>query len=256
MKTSKKEPQVDIIIPNYNKDKYLTECIESVINQTYKNWFLYIIDDNSKDKSKEILQKYKTFQNIKVLSLNKNKGPSFCRNLGMRISNAQFISFLDSDDIWTSDKLKTQINFMLINNYEFTYTDYIPFFHKNKNKKYINNTTLEKSFNFNEFILNTSINSSTMILKRESVGLIRFKKTKLLEDYLFKCEVLKKIRAYKINKPLAYYRIIPGARSSNKILNVIWLWKINKNYNKLNFFINIKTIFLAIFNSFKKYGVK
>ena len=112
MKTSKKEPQVDIIIPNYNKDKYLTECIESVINQTYKNWFLYIIDDNSKDKSKEILQKYKTFQNIKVLSLNKNKGPSFCRNLGMRISNAQFISFLDSDDIWTSDKLKTQINFM------------------------------------------------------------------------------------------------------------------------------------------------
>ena len=54
----------------------------------------------------------------------------------MRISNAQFISFLDSDDIWTSDKLKTQINFMLINNCEFTYTDYNKFFHKNKNKIY------------------------------------------------------------------------------------------------------------------------
>ena len=256
MQITTKEPNVDIIIPNYNKGKYLDECIESVINQTYKNWHLYIIDDASKDESTEILNKYKNFQNIKILKLNKNKGPSFCRNLGIRISNSQYISFLDSDDIWINEKLEKQINFMVKNNYDFTYTDYIPFFHKNKSKIYINNTSLEESFNYHEFIFNTSINSSTMILTRKVIGLVRFKKTKLLEDYLFKCEILKNIRAYKVKKVLAYYRIIPGARSSSKISNVIWLWKINKNYNKLKFFTNTKTIFFAILNSFKKYGIK
>ena len=100
------DPNIDIIVPNYNKANYLDECIGSILNQTYVNWSLYIIDDCSTDNSSNILNKYKNEKKIKIIKLKKNKGPSFCRNLGMRLSKAEYISFLDSDDYWTNDKFK------------------------------------------------------------------------------------------------------------------------------------------------------
>ena len=127
-------PWVDVIITNFNKAKFLEECINSVIHQTYKNWKLYIIDDSSSDDSLKIINKFSKLENINIIKLSKNKGPSFCRNYGMRVSKSKYISFLDSDDKWTSEKLSKQIDFMEKNNYYFTYTDYTPFFEKNKKK--------------------------------------------------------------------------------------------------------------------------
>ena len=116
---------IDIIIPNYNKSKYLEQCINSVIDQSYKNWNLYIVDDCSSDDSLSVLKKYNNNKQIEVIKLNKNKGPAFCRNLAMRISNSEYISFLDSDDYWKKDKLYKQLNFMEQNKYKFTYIDYL-----------------------------------------------------------------------------------------------------------------------------------
>ena len=214
------DPNIDIIVPNYNKANYLDECIGSVLNQTYVNWSLYIIDDCSTDNSSNILNKYKNEKKIKIIKLKKNKGPSFCRNLGMRLSKAEYISFLDSDDYWTNEKLQIQILYMIKNNLNFTYTDYIPFITKNNQKVYKKETNLKKSFRFDDFIINSSINSSTMIIAKKIIKTKKFKKIRLLEDYLFKCDLLKSnIEAEKIDNSLAYYRILPGNRSSNKVLN-------------------------------------
>ena len=60
-------PLIDIIIPNYNKAKYLKECLESVINQTYKNWKIYLIDDFSNDDSRRILNDFRSYDNIKLI---------------------------------------------------------------------------------------------------------------------------------------------------------------------------------------------
>ena len=100
------KPIVDIIIPNYNKGPFLDECINSVINQSYEYWSLFIIDDCSTDNSSQILDKYKNRKNFKIIKLNKNKGPSFCRNLGMRVSKSDYMAFLDSDDWWSPKKLE------------------------------------------------------------------------------------------------------------------------------------------------------
>ena len=129
-----KKISVDVIMPNFNKAQFVEESINSVISQTYKNWFLYIIDDNSDDNSKEILDKFSDKKNIIIIKLKKNKGPSFCRNYAMRISKSKYISFIDSDDTWANDKLEKQLFFMEENNLKFTYTDYTPFFQKNGNK--------------------------------------------------------------------------------------------------------------------------
>ncbi len=247
-------PQIDVIIPNFNKGNYLKECLDSVIRQTYKNWCLYIIDDCSNDNSKTILKDYENKKNFNVIKLKKNKGPSFCRNLGIRISKAEYIAFLDSDDYWLKDKLKNQIAFMLKSDFQFTYTDYTSFFMKNNLFK---KTNLKESFNFKEFTRNSSINSSTMVLTRKIIKTHKFKKIQLLEDYLFKCDILRKNNtATKLNNNLAYYRILPQNRSSNKTKNLIYLWRINNKFNNLTILDNIRSVLGIMINSLKKYGFK
>ena len=96
---------VDIIIPNFNKAIYIEETIQSVIDQKFDNWKLYIIDNNSSDGSIKILKKFDNFKNkIKIIYLKRNKGAYFSRNLGLRISSSKYVCFLDSGDIWKDDK--------------------------------------------------------------------------------------------------------------------------------------------------------
>ena len=245
---------IDIIIPNYNKSQYLEECINSVVSQTFKNWKLYIVDDFSTDNSLQVIKKYNTLNNINIIKLKKNKGPAFCRNLGVRISSSPYISFLDSDDLWVKNKLEKQIIFMIKNKFSFTFSDYYWF--KNINSKDYKSTQITNSLSFREFLNNSSINSSTMILKRDIIKNTRFKNVNH-EDYLFKCDILRSgVVAYKINDKLAYYRIIKTSRSSNKFVNLFYLWKINSKYNKLNFFKNLISVISISINSLKKYGFK
>ena len=248
---------VDVILPNYNKAEFLEEAINSVFTQTYKNWHLYIIDDNSSDNSEKIIDKFSNLKNVTIIKLQKNKGPSFCRNYATRISKSKYISFIDSDDSWLSDKLEKQIYFMEKHNLSFTYTDYTPFFENFGKKKIKKRTFLKDHFNYRTFIRNSSINTTTMIIARSILGSHRFRKIKLLEDYLFKCKLLKGNNiAKKLDENLAFYRISNKSRSSQRLKNIYWLWHINKNYNKLNFFDNIISIFFISINSIKKYGIK
>ena len=256
-KLIKEEPSVDVILPNYNKAKFLEEAINSVIYQTYKNWNLYIIDDHSSDNSFEIINKFLNIKNTNIIRLKKNMGPSFCRNYGMRLSKSKYISFLDSDDNWTEDKLEKQIFFMEENDLNFTYTDYTPFFEDKGVKKFRERTFLKNFFDFKAFIKNSSINTTTMIISRSILGTHRFKKIKLLEDYLFKCDLFKDNNtAIKPNENLGFYRILVNSRSSQRIKNIYWLWYINKNFNNLNIFQNMASIFFISINSIKKYGIK
>ena len=73
-----KLPTIDIIIPNYNKAKYLNQCLDSILSQTYKNWKIYLVDDNSHDDSAKIFNKYENIANIKFFLLKENKGPACC----------------------------------------------------------------------------------------------------------------------------------------------------------------------------------
>lgn len=249
----REKPFVDVILPNYNKAEFLEEAIQSVVSQSYKNWKLLIIDDFSNDASSKIISRYKNNKNIKTIFLSKNKGVSFCRNLGIRLSNSKYIAFIDSDDYWTKDKLVEQIAFMEKFNYVFTYTNYTPFTLKKIKKEILP----PNSFNFKEFIHNTSIGMSSVIIKRSIVRNIIFKKLKICEDYLFKCEIFKNNNtAIKFNRNTMFYRITKNSLQSSKIRNLYWIWYINKKYNKLTFFNNLKSVLFISISSIKRYGIK
>ena len=249
---------IDIIMPNYNKGAYIEEAIQSVIKQSYKYWKLYIIDDFSNDFSRKVLKKFKKNKKIKVILLKKNKGPSFCRNMGISLSKSPFISFLDSDDYWPKNKLLLQLNFMIKKKINFTYTDYISFFKENK-KKFLKSTNIQNELNLKTFVRNSSINTSTMILKKEIIKNIKFKNLKKHEDYIFKCEIFRKNRnllAKKFKNTYAFYRILKNSRSRDRLKSVYYMWVYNKKFNKFSFIDNILSIFFISFNSIKKYGLR
>ena len=245
-----KKIKVDIILPNYNSNLFLNETLKSVLNQTYKNWKLIIVDDCSDKKTKKILKKYTRNKKIKVYWLKKNKGAGYCRNYAIKKSKSSYLAFIDSDDVWKTDKLETQIRFMENNNYEFTYTNYETFGKKNSLIR------PSQEYSFEKFINDTSICTSTMIVKREIVKDVEFTDTKICEDYYFKCKLLKVCNAYCLDDFLTKYRIREDSLQSNKWRNIYWIWKINKKYNKFNFFNNFFSLLFISLNSLKKYGLK
>ena len=246
--------KVDIVLPNYNSEKYLSETIDSVINQTFKNWRLIIVDDNSNIQTQQVLKKYQNNPNINIIWLSKNKRAGFCRNLAIKNSKSDYIAFIDSDDLWEKEKLSKQLEFMIKNKYYFTYTNYTPFISENKILKEIEP---EKNINYSKFTRNTSIATSTMLIKKSYIGNIKFSNTKICEDYFFKCQILKKVNyAYCLTENLMKYRIRKDSLQSNKLRNLYWIWYINKNYNKMNFLRNFFSILCISINSIIKYGFK
>ena len=243
-------------MPNYNNANFLDQSIQSVINQSFKNWKIYIVDDSSTDNSKEIILKYKNNKKIKSFFLKKNRGPSYCRNYAISKSKSHLIAFLDSDDFWSKEKLSKQINFMKKKKLLFTFTDYVPFI--NRSEKYLKATNIKKILNYKDFIHDSSIGTSTMIVKRSLIQGIKFKNTNIMEDYIFKCDILrkKKVNSIKLGIPLTYYRILKGSRNSNKLRNFFTLWKLNKKYNNLNMLQNIYSVIMISVSSLKKYGLK
>ncbi len=246
-----KKTEVDIILPNFNSFEFIDETVQSIINQNYTKWKLIIIDDNSNQETKNKIRKYEKLKKIKIYWFKKNKGAAYCRNFAIKKTNSNFIAFIDSDDVWEKNKLKKQISFMKKNDYSFTYTNYTTIGLKKRN------VVTPKKISYEEFIKNTSIATSTMIVKRKASKGVRFTNSKICEDYFFKCKVLKKIKfAYRLNSSLCKYRIRHGSLQSNKLKNFYWIWKINHEYNKLNFFDNLISLISISFNSIKKYGLK
>jgi len=252
MENKKKEKtKIDIILPNYNSSQFIIRTIKSILNQTYKSWKLIIVDDFSNKETKDILKKFSKKNKIKIYWSNKNRGAGYSRNYAIKKSNSPYLAFIDSDDVWKKDKLKKQINFMKKNNCSFSYTNYETFGDKSKK---INNPL---KFSYSSFIKNTSIATSTMMVKRKEINNIKFTNTKICEDYFFKCKLLKKVNfALCLNQYLTKYRVRKGSLQSSNLKNFYWIWKINRDFNKLNFLNNLISLFFISFNSLKKYGGK
>ena len=252
METKKKEKtKIDIILPNYNSSQFIIKTINSILKQTYKNWKLIIVDDFSDKETKNILKKISKRKNIQVFFLNKNRGAGFCRNFAIKKSKSPYLAFIDSDDIWEKNKLEKQINFMKKNNFLFSYTDYKTFGEK---KREVNNPS---KLNYFDFLRNTSIATSTMMIERRIIGKIKFTNTKICEDFFFKCRLLQKVgHAFCLDQYLTNYRIRKNSLQSNNLRNFYWIWKINKNYNKLNIIDNFISLLFISINSLKKYGGK
>ena len=115
---------VSIIMPSYNTAEYIAESIQSVLSQSYIDWEIIVVDDCSTDNTDEVVKPYLSDERIIYLKNEMNSGAAVSRNRALREAKGKWIAFLDSDDLWTPDKLSKQINFMEEHGYSFTYTNY------------------------------------------------------------------------------------------------------------------------------------
>ena len=110
------KPQVSVVTPFLNAEKFIEEAIQSVFRQTHDSWELLLVDDSSTDTSTDIAWKYANHYPDKVRYLehegHKNRGVSASRNLCIRQSRGKYIAFLDSDDVWLPNKLKEQVTIL------------------------------------------------------------------------------------------------------------------------------------------------
>jgi glycosyltransferase involved in cell wall biosynthesis len=159
-----RDPLVSVIMPNYNYSKYIGDAIESVLEQTYRNLELIVVDDGSTDDSVQIISSFGS--KVKILH-NSKLGPSAARNSGVKASEGIWLAFIDSDDVWLPHKLETQMSFLLSRGVEIVSCRYRKFGHSAKGE--VVGPALD-SFNYTWFEKNPTSNPfppSTAVLSRK-----------------------------------------------------------------------------------------
>lgn len=234
------ENLVSIIMPNYNTVKYIEESVLSVLNQTYKEFELIIVDDDSDDESVNLI-KNMADSRIKLFCLNRNKGAANARNVAIENASGHYIAFMDSDDIWAPEKLDKQIKFMRNNDVSFlaTYYDYVDF--KGRNLNRVIKGKLVRNY---WQLLKDCPGNSTIIYDAELLGKTYVPIIKRRNDYLMWLKVIKKAKLiYVIPEVLVHYRVREGSLSRNKINLIKYHWHIYRQYEKLNLLVSGYLIF-------------
>lgn len=212
-------PLVSVIMPSYNHEKFISTAIRSVLDQTFSDFELIIIDDASQDTSREIIKNFKEKDDrIHTIFHKKNRGIARTLNEGIARSKGEYVAFLASDDVWISNKLKYQLRIL----------------NSNKNKDIIiwsegliinekgiptgelftqkyRNPKRKSGYIFEELLQGNFIFGSSFIAKKENLKNFKFNECfKYLNDWQYYVDLSKKYEYYYIPKPLAMYRIHGG----------------------------------------------
>lgn len=252
-KDNKKEPLVSVIIPAYNAEKIVGFTLDSVINQTYKNLEIIIVNDCSKDKTLDVLNAYaKKDKRIKVMSNEKNSGVAETRNNALRVATGDYIAFVDADDVWNLEKIEKQLGFMLENDYKLTYTS-VQFIDNDGNltgQKFI----VPEEVTFNKLLKQNVITLSSAMISKEVLGDRIFHDDHLHEDFIMWLEILKNDvdKAHGIKDVLVDYRLTPGSKSRNKWKSLKMTYGTYKHF-KINFIKAHWNLMFYIIRSLKKY---
>lgn len=242
---------ISIIMAAYNASLTIKESIESIINQTYKNWELIIVNDCSTDDTVTIVTKYcENDSRIKLINNEVNLKVSKTRNEGIKNSIYRYIAFLDSDDLWHKEKLEKQLIFMQENKAFFSSTDYeIIDVKSNRLMKKV----YAKTKDYKQLLRGNSIGTSTVMIDTNFIKEIKFKDIRV-EDYELWLSLLMKYqtKVYAINETLAYYRVSGNSLSSNKAKSVMWTWNMFRKEQKKNFFTTILLMVYYAVNSLTK----
>lgn len=230
---------VSIIIPLYNCSDFLYTTLNSVLAQTYQNWEVIMVDDNSSDGSFLLAKKFIEQDNrIKLSQLERNSGAAAARNTAIKAANGRFIAFLDSDDLWHPHKLEKQINFMLKNNYAFSYTAYEKI---NEEGKVIGHVGAPMRLNYKQLLMTNEIGCLTAIYDTEILGKVYMPTETKREDYATWLSILKKIDyAYGMPESLGQYRVYANQSSAKKSKMAKENWNLYRNIENLSF---IKSIY-------------
>lgn len=250
---SEAENLVSIITPLYNAENFIEETIKSVLDQSYSNWEMIIVDDCSKDNSYNLVAKLAERENrIKLIKNEENNGVTKTRNKGIKLTKGKYIAFLDADDLWKKEKLKKQISFMEKSKALISYTGYEKV---DEDGIIRGKIKVSKKVTYHDSLKGNIMGCLTVIYNQEKLGKKYFKELKMSEDHVLWLEILKDIDSYGIEESLAQYRVLENSRSSSKIDAVKFQWKINRKIEKLNLIESIYYFINYLWFGYRRYKV-
>lgn len=246
---------VSIVVPVYNVRPYIEATIKSVLNQTYTNWELILVENASKDGTVEVVQAYlenNPDERIKFYNIPDNIGAAAARNFGVEQSSGRFVTYLDSDDLWKPEKLAHQVAYMLEKDAAFSFTGYE--FASANGEGTGKIVTVPETISYKEALKNTTIFTSTVMfdtekLSRQDIMMPLVKS----EDTALWWRVLRSgVTGYGLNENLVLYRRIANSLSSNKLEAMRRIWNLYRKEEKLNLCFSAYNFLFWAWNAVKR----
>ena len=233
---------VSIIIAAYNAATFIQETIQSVINQTYQNWELLIVDDASTDDTIDKIRSLEDHR-IKLIPLAKNSGAAIARNTAIAQAKGEYLAFLDSDDLWVPDKLERQLAFMKEHGYLFTCTEHGVL---EENGEISKIKTVKPQASYMDILKNNAGNS-TIMYNCQVLGKYYSPDIKRRNDITMWLQVIKETPyLYGMQEPLTIYRKRGDSLSANKLTLIRYQWKLYREIEQLSVFTSLKLLILKV----------
>lgn len=233
---------VSIIMPSFNTAAFIKDSINSVLAQSYREWELLIVDDCSTDGTDDVVAPFLQDRRIKYLKNKENLGAAMSRNRALCEAKGRWVAFLDSDDLWMTDKLEQQIGFMERNGYHFSYTNYAEVDAEGRR----NGTTVTgpKRITKTGFFNYCWPGCLTVMYDAKTVGVLQIANIKKNNDYAMWLKVCRKADCYLLDEELALYRRgRNGSISTNSIKTMIgWHYRLYRDAENQN-------VVMALFNT-------
>ena len=245
---------LSVITPTYNCANFIGETIESVQAQTYQQWEMIIVDDRSTDNTKEIVEEYvKADDRIKYTCLEENSGAAVARTTAMELANGEYMAFLDSDDIWSEDKLEKQLSFMKEQDIAFSCTAYEQIDEKGEPLNRIIRTVPKADYN--RVLLDCPVGNSTVMYNVEKMGKFEVPNIRKRNDDALWLQMLKKEKyIYGMEPVLMRYRIRQNSISSNKLKVIKYHWILYRDIEHLS--VARSVFHIAYWCAIKVLGIK
>ena len=246
------KPLISIVMPAYNAISYIEKAIDSVKSQTYENWELLIIDDKSTDGTSDYLDTIHD-DRIHVFHNDINRGTSYSRNKAIHEAKADWIAFLDGDDMWAPTKLEKQVALLEENKEaQFIFTGSAFVNDQGQKMKYI--LTVPEKITRDEILQQNLISCSSVLVKKSLVMRYPFPGNAMIhEDFAVWLQILREVDyAYGVNEPLLIYRLADHSKSRNKLKAARMNWQTYR-FAGVDFNKSIRSMCVYAVRGLKKY---
>lgn len=241
---------VSIILPYYKKINFFALTYRSIIKQSYQNYELIIIyDDTDIVELKAIKKIINKNPKVRIFCNRRNLGAGLSRNHGIKKSRGKFITFIDADDIWAKNKIREQVKFIEKNNFDFVCCNY-----KKKFRDKIIMVNSKFRITYQDLLKSCTIGLSTVMLRKELVNYKLFSNLKTQEDFSAWLKILRKkeVFCYNLNKTLVTWNYDDNSLSSNhfqKLKDAYKVYRLNEKFSLINSLIHL---FILSINSLKR----
>lgn len=225
---------VSIITPTYNCGPFIAETMDSVLAQSYTDWEMIIVDDCSTDDTRAIVERYQAKDSRFIYHcLEQNSGAAVARTRAMELAKGEYMAFLDSDDLWTPDKLERQLKFMQDHDYAFSCTAYEQIDEQGAPLGKVIKTVPKTDYN--RLLLDCPVGNSTVMYSVAKMGKFQVPNIRKRNDDALWLQMLKKEKyIHGMPDVLMRYRIRSGSISANKLKVIKYHWILYREIEHLS----------------------